>query len=108
MPDKFGDDVAEIRNQNPEHHQERDPQAEFFADQIAQSFAGNRPHAGAHLLHHDQGDRNRDHRPQQHVAELRAGLRIRQDAAGIVVDIRGDEARSYDGEKQQDPELPAS
>ena len=45
---------------------------------------------------------------EQDVAELRAGLRIGQDAAGIVVDIRGDEARAYDGEEQQEPDLPAS
>src|SRR5208337_1365354 len=38
----------------------------------------------------------------------RAGSRIGEDAAGIVIDIRGDEARPYHGKKQQDPELPTS
>jgi hypothetical protein len=39
---------------------------------------------------------------------LGAGLRIRQDAVGIVVDIRGDEARAYYGKKEQNPDLPTS
>ena len=60
---KLGDDVAEVRDQNTEHHEKRNSQAVFFADQIAQALARNRAHAGAHLLHYDQGDRNRDHRP---------------------------------------------
>src|SRR5208337_850692 len=65
-------------------------------------------HASTHLLHHDQGDGDGDHRPEEGVAELRSGLRIGKDASGIVVDIRGDEARAYDGEEQQEPELPTS
>ena len=83
-------------------------QAEFFADQVAQAFAGHGAHARAHLLHYDQRDRGRNHRPQEQVAELRAGLRIRQDAVGIVVDVRGNKSRSYDGKDQQDLDLPAS
>src|SRR5208282_2280485 len=106
--DKLAYDVSKIGDQNAEHHKEGNPQAVFFPDQIAQPLAGHRSHAGAHLLHYDQGDCSRDHGPQEHVAELRAGLRIGQDAVGIVVDIRGDEARSYYGKKQQEPELPTS
>ena len=106
--DKFADDVSEICNQNADHHEEGNAQAVFFPDQIAQALARDRSHAGAHLLHYDQGDRGRDHGPQEHVAELRAGLRIGQDAIGIVVNIRGDDARPHDGEEHQEPELPTS
>ena len=80
---------------------------EFFADEIAQALAGDRAHAGAHLLHHDQGDRDRDHGPEQKMSELRSGLGIGQDAAGIIVDVGGDESRPDDGEEQQDPGFPA-
>jgi hypothetical protein len=39
---------------------------------------------------------------------LRARLRIHKDTAGIVVNIRGDEARPYDSKEQKEPELPTS
>ena len=83
-----------------------DPEAEFFADQVAQALAGDRAHAGAHFLHHDQGERDRDHGPQQKMSELCAGVRVGEDAAGIVVDVRGNKARADDGEEQQDPGFP--
>jgi hypothetical protein len=41
------------------------------------------------------------------MPELRPGSRVGVDAIGIVVDIRGDKARSDYGEKQQQPGLPA-
>ena len=43
------------------------------------------------------------HGPQQQIAELRAGLRVGQDAAGIVIDVRGNEAGTDNSEEQQDP-----
>ena len=60
-----------------------------------------------HLLHDDQRDRDRDHRPEQRVAELRARLRVGEDAAGVVVDVRRDEARADDGEQQHETRFPA-
>ena len=57
-------------------------------------------HARGHLLHHDEGDGGRDKRPQQGVAVLGAGLRVGQDAAGVVIDIGGDEARPDDREER--------
>ena len=81
--------------------EERDAEAELLADQIAQPLAGDRAHARRHLLHHDQRDGDRDHRPQQRVAELRAGLRVGEDAAGVVVDVGGDEARADHRQEQQ-------
>ena len=87
--------------------EERDAEAELLADQIAQPLAGDRAHARRHLLHDDQRDRDRNHRPQQRVAELRAGQRVGEDAAGVVVDVGRDEARADDGQHQHEPRAPA-
>ena len=99
---KFGDDVAEIRNHQRDHHEEGGAQAEFFADQIGQAFAGDRAHARAHFLRDDQQERDGDQRPQRQVAVFGAGLRIGEDAAGIVIDVGGDESRADDGQKDRD------
>ena len=81
--------------------QERHAEAELLADQVAQPLAGDGAHARRHLLDDDQRDRDRDHRPQQRVAELRAGQRIGEDAAGVVVDVGGDEPGTDDREEQR-------
>ena len=59
------DDVAEVRDDERDHQEERDAEAELLADQIAQPLAGDGAHPRRHLLHDDQRDRDRDHRPQQ-------------------------------------------
>ena len=84
-----------------------DAEAEFLADQVAQPLAGHRAHARRHLLHDHQRDGDRDHRPQQRVAELRAGHRIGGDAAGVVVDVGGDEPGADDGQHQREAGAPA-
>ena len=100
--------VAEVGDDQRQHQEERDPEAELLANQIAQALAGDRAHARRHLLHDDQRDRGRNHRPQQRVAELRAGHRVGPDAAGVVVDVRGDEPGTDDREEQHDARAPAS
>jgi hypothetical protein len=40
------------------------------------------------------------------MSELRPGGRIGKDAAGIIVDVCGNESRPDYGKKQQDPNLP--
>ncbi len=40
------------------------------------------------------------------MSELRPGLGIDEDAAGIIVDVCGNESRTDYGKKQQDPGLP--
>ena len=65
--------VAEVDEQNPEHHEERDAESEFFANQVAESFAGHCAHARRDFLNYDQGKRDRNHGPQQAVPKLRAG-----------------------------------
>ena len=39
------DDVAEVRDDERDHHEERQAEAELLADQIAQPLAGHRAHA---------------------------------------------------------------
>ena len=100
-------DVAEVGDDEREHQEERDAEAELLANQVAQALAGDRAHPRRHLLHDHQRDRDRDHRPEQRVAELRAGQRIGADAAGVVVDVGGDEARADDGQNSSEAGAPA-
>ena len=107
MPANSRDHVAEVDDDQADHHEKRDAESELLANQIAQALAGDRAHAGAHFLHHDQRHGDGDHGPEQHVSELRAGGGIGPDAAGIVVDVRGDETRTDDGEERSaDPDFP--
>ena len=95
--DEFGDDVGVVDDDQEQHDDDGDAQAELFADEVAEAFASDDAHAGAHLLHDDQGERYGDHHPQERVAVLRAGLRVGEDAARVVVEVGGDEARAEDG-----------
>src|SRR5271163_2647026 len=83
-----------------DHHKKRWPETELLADQVGESFAGDDAHARAHLFGDVQRDGHGNQRPQQRVAILRAGLRIRRDAAGVVVHVGGNEARADDREQQ--------
>ena len=86
------DDVAEVDDDEQEHDDEGHAQTELFADEVAEAFAGDGAHARAHLLHDDEREGDGDHRPEQRVAVLRSGLRVGEDAAGVVIDVGGDEA----------------
>src|SRR5579864_62238 len=59
-PGKFAEDVAEVDEEDGEHHEKGDAKTEFLADQVAQSFAGDCAHACGNFLDHDErhGDRN--------------------------------------------------
>ena len=98
---KLAHDVAKVGEDQPNHHHEGDADSVFFPDQVAEALAGNGAHAGTHLLNHDQRDDGGQHGPQQQIAKLRAGGRIGPDAVGIVVDIRGDEARPHHGKNSR-------
>ena len=93
---KFADDIAEIYDHQRKHHQECWADAELLADQIAQAFTGGRAHSRRHLLDDNQRDGDRDHRPQQRVAELRSCLRVSGDAVGVVIYIGGNETGTDD------------
>ena len=105
--DEFGDDVGVVDHDQQNHEDEGDAQAELFADEIAETFARNHAHAGAHLLHDDERDGDGNHGPEEGVAVLRAGLRVGEDAAGVVIDVGGNEAGTEHGQEEQDPDSPA-
>ncbi len=104
---KLRNDVAEIDDDEKHHHQESDAEAELFTDEVAEALAGDDAHAGAHLLDDDEGEGDGDHHPQQLVAVLGAGLGVGEDAAGIVIDVGGDEAGTEHGEEEHDPDSPS-
>ncbi len=104
---EFGHDVAEVGHHQHRHQEERDPEAEFLPDQIAQPLARDRTHARGHLLHDDQRDGGRNHRPQQRIAEPRPGDRVGPDSAGVVAAFAGDQSGTDDGDEERQPALPA-
>ena len=104
---KLGHHVAEIRDDERQHQPERHAESELLANEIAQALAGDRTHPGGHLLNDHQGDGDRDHRPEERIAELRASHRVCRDTAGIVVDVRRDEPGADDREYERQPAAPA-
>jgi len=64
------------------------------ADIGRQPVAGHAAHARADHLDADHQRIGEHHRPPELIAELRAGLRIRRNAARIVVGSAGDETRT--------------
>jgi hypothetical protein len=100
---ELGYDVAEIGDPQNKHCEEGRAQAKFLPDQVGEPLARGRAHSGGHLLNHDQSNRSRYQGPEQSVAELRSGLRIRQDAARIVVHVGGNETRPHHRQEDQSP-----
>ena len=104
--DEFRHHVGVVDHHQQHHEHKGEAQAELLADQVAEALAGDHAHAGAHLLHHDQGDGDGNHRPEQGVAVLRAGLGVGEDAAGVVIHVGGNESGAEDGQKQEYPDSP--
>ena len=102
------DHVGEVHDDEQDHDDEGDAEAELFADEIAETFAGDHPHAGAHLLNDDEGEGDGDHRPEEGVAVLGSGGRVGEDAAGVVVDVGGDEAWTEHGKEEDEPGSPGA
>ncbi len=98
---EFGGDVAEVGEAENDHGEEGHAQAELFADEVGKSFAGDGAHAGGHLLNDDEGDGGGHQGPEERIAVLGACLRVGEDAAGVVIDIGGDEAGTDDREKRE-------
>src|SRR4029077_7756558 len=80
---------------------------EVFTDQVGEALAGDDAHAGAHLLHDHERDRDRHERPHQGVAVAGARQRVGRDAARVVVDVGGDDAGAHD-DQEAEHVLPAS
>jgi hypothetical protein len=91
--------VGHVGQNQSEQDEERRAQAELFPDQVRQPLARHRTHSRAHLLRHDQQQRDRQQRPKRQVTVLRARLRIGEDASSVVVHHSRDEPRPDDGEE---------
>ena len=87
---EFGDGVAQVHGQGGDHYEEGGAEAEFFADQVGEAFAGDYAHARAHFFGDVERDGHGDEGPEHGVAELRAGGGVGGDAAGVVVYVGGD------------------
>ena len=96
---KFSDDVGKIDKKTGDHDEESGTEAKFLADEIGEAFAGNDAHAGAHFLGDVEGNGHRNESPEEGVAIGGAGLRISDDATGVVIDVRGDDAGADDGKE---------
>jgi hypothetical protein len=96
---EFRHDVGHVEEHQQRHSEESDAQAELFANEIRKSFARNGAHAGAHFLGEDEHHGDGKQGPERKIAEARAGLRISDDTAGVIIHHRGDEAGADDGEE---------
>ena len=89
-----GGDVEGIGDQQQQHDALKHDRRKRGLDVGGQPLAGDPADARAHGLdrrHQREGQR---HRPQHVEAELRAGLGIGGDAAGVVVGDAGDQPRA--------------
>jgi len=55
----------------------------------------------SHLLNDDQRDGGGDQRPQQRISKLRAGLRIGENSAGVIIGVGRNEAGPSTDEKRE-------
>jgi hypothetical protein len=51
---KLAHHVAEVDDQDSDHHEKGNSETEFLADEIAKAFTGNGAHAGADFLNDNQ------------------------------------------------------
>jgi len=103
---KFRNYVKQVDQETGDHDEEGGTQAKFLANEIGETFAGDDAHAGTHLHGDVEGYGHGDEGPEQRVAVGGACLGIGADAAGIVVDVGGDDAGADDGEKKEDAVAP--
>jgi hypothetical protein len=101
-PGELGDRVAEVGDEKERHQDEGDAEAVLLTDEVGEALARDHPHAGDHLLDDDEGHRDRDERPQERVAEARAGDGVRVDPAGVVVDVGGDDPGAEDAQEDEE------
>jgi hypothetical protein len=101
---KLADGVGQVGQEQYADNDGAGTYAHTLPDQFGQPFAGNHPQPRAHLLDDDQGQRYQRHHPQQSIAVMRAGYRIRGNAARVVVYVGGDDSRSDDRQQQQQPD----
>ena len=98
---ELGHRGAEVGDEHGEHGEGRHPQAEALADEGRQAFAGDGPHARAHLLGDGQDGGDEQQHPEQAIAVPGAGDGPRGDAAGVVVGVGRDEPRAHDRQEHE-------
>ena len=103
---EFGDDVAEIDEEADDHDEESGAETEFFTDEVGEAFSGDDTEASAHFFGDVESDGHGDEGPEKRVAVGGASLRVGGDAAGVVIDVGGDDARTDDGEEESDAAAP--
>ncbi len=95
---EFGDQRAESRRGQPGQRQQRPGLAETLADQLAKTASGEQAETGRQFLNQIKGGRQREDQRQQAIAPLCAGLRRRDDIAGVGVGQHDQQARSPRGQ----------
>ena len=89
-----GGDVEGVRDDQQSDQRQHQPARRHLHHVGSEALAGDPPDQRAHELDRDHERDGEEDRPQQPVAELRAGLRIGRDAGWIVVGRAGDQARA--------------
>ena len=108
QPERTGDTgevrhhVGQVRQHQQRHQDERGAQSELFANQVGKAFARHGAHPRAHFLRHDQQQGDRQQCPQRQISVLGARLRVREDAARVVIHNGRDEPGTDDGEEDRD------
>ena len=93
-------DIDGISNQQHCDDCCKQPRRTVLPQVACDTASSSAPHAGAHDLNRRHQRISEEHGPSQRVPELRAGLRVRRDPAGVVVRSTRDQAGT------QDPEQP--
>src|SRR3989442_847727 len=78
----------------------------LIREEFGSPFPGDGSHARAHLLYQNQCDGDGNEGPEGEIPPARTRLRIRVDAAGVVINVGGDEPRAEDGQEDHDPRAP--
>ena len=106
--DELGADGEEVQQEQVTDREPAPKATEPFDDQLGVTDPGHRPEADHHLLVDDQDGDQQDQGPEQRVAEVLPGLRVRGDTAGVVVADHDDEARTDDGREREQPAPPGA
>ncbi len=105
--DELGDDREEVEDEQIAHREPSPEAAEALVDQARVTDTRHRAEADHHLLVDDQHRDQQQQHPQQAGAVVLARLRVRGDAAGVVVADHHDQARAHDRQQRHRARAPA-
>lgn len=95
------DDRAHIGDQEGDEDYQRNPDAEFFTDEIGQPAPRHDGQAHAHLLRYPQQDGDDAQREENGIAQRGTGDGIGGDARGVVIGHGGDGGRAENRQENQ-------